>query len=364
LGNRTIRVVLFARVLDAYLYTTDSDVCNKTLPVDKPCVIDGLLYVEKGCTLTVPAGAKLYYSSRRIPFFDRQTGQLITYDFISRIFCEGTLLVEGLPSNPVLMTSLRLAKDYQESPGQWLGVQLAPESRGSVIENALIKNGSIGIIVDSSAQDATTPKLRLQNVEIRNMTNFCILARGFVPNPAVAQYAIDAVNVLAYDAGVSVVGLYGGGFNRFVNCTFVRNMTLGIPQDQPCIAVKNFQTFEDGGVRQNVGYAMSTEFQNCIIWGSREEEFGAERLLGIPYDLIVNNNLVRTRRDLFNNNGNMINRDPQFMDASKRNYKLKSGSPAIDTGLDNAQVPNQDLGGLARPNGLKPEIGAFEYYPE
>jgi hypothetical protein len=56
--------------------------------------------------------------------------------------------------------------------------------------------------------------------------------------------------------------------------------------------------------------------------------------------------------------------DPQLANIAARDYHLKSGSPAIDaavpsTGLD----PLGDFDGIARPQGAKKDLGAFEFKP-
>ena len=52
--------------------------------------------------------------------------------------------------------------------------------------------------------------------------------------------------------------------------------------------------------------------------------------------------------------------DPQFMGPGSYNFRLQSGSPAIDRGLSLSLVLN-DLLGVLRPHGLGYDIGAYEY---
>lgn len=51
--------------------------------------------------------------------------------------------------------------------------------------------------------------------------------------------------------------------------------------------------------------------------------------------------------------------DPMFVDPSANNFRLKPGSPAIDTASQNLDVAN-DLDGNPRPLGSKADRGAFE----
>lgn len=53
--------------------------------------------------------------------------------------------------------------------------------------------------------------------------------------------------------------------------------------------------------------------------------------------------------------------DPQFVDSGAGNYRLQSGSPAIDSGtIIGPYVPNVDIEGNPRPQGLSVDMGAYE----
>jgi hypothetical protein len=68
--------------------------------------------------------------------------------------------------------------------------------------------------------------------------------------------------------------------------------------------------------------------------------------------------------------GNLDNLDPRLVTApsctvdaaSTTDAHLQLGSPAIDTGLTLPDVPN-DYDGTARPQGIRFDIGAFEFIP-
>lgn len=55
-----------------------------------------------------------------------------------------------------------------------------------------------------------------------------------------------------------------------------------------------------------------------------------------------------------------IQTDPLFINATTKNFRLSSGSPAVDKGTTLSIVPN-DYDGNKRPLGLKYDIGAYEY---
>ncbi len=58
---------------------------------------------------------------------------------------------------------------------------------------------------------------------------------------------------------------------------------------------------------------------------------------------------------------NPIYLDPMFVDASKRNFHLKVGSPALDKGITEYFIPETDYDGHARSQGSGTDLGAFEY---
>lgn len=61
-------------------------------------------------------------------------------------------------------------------------------------------------------------------------------------------------------------------------------------------------------------------------------------------------------------NGDLVNVNPQFVDVTNGNFRLKANSPAINAGVMLTNVP-LDLAGVTRPQGTSADIGVFEYVP-
>jgi hypothetical protein len=60
-----------------------------------------------------------------------------------------------------------------------------------------------------------------------------------------------------------------------------------------------------------------------------------------------------------------LNRDPMFVNTFEQNFRLREGSPAVDSAALSPVLANQgklrfDLGGINRTKN-QPDIGAFEF---
>jgi len=87
-----------------------------------------------------------------------------------------------------------------------------------------------------------------------------------------------------------------------------------------------------------------------------------------PSSCSIDNNIVYGAGSLTDSgvscstSNNRMNTDPMLTNASSKPYdlRLRSGSPAIDSGASVPQVTS-DQAGLQRPQGSGPDLGAFEY---
>jgi len=61
--------------------------------------------------------------------------------------------------------------------------------------------------------------------------------------------------------------------------------------------------------------------------------------------------------------GNVINKDPLFMNVSSGDFTLQPNSPAIDAGITVPGLNLNDFLSNPRPVGVANDLGAFEYAP-
>jgi len=117
-----------------------------------------------------------------------------------------------------------------------------------------------------------------------------------------------------------------------------------------------------GGEATNVTYLgdANATFNNCIIYGTLENEFGIGKKDGAELNYTLRNCIVR--KDSLSNGCfiNCFNKNPKFIATYGQNYNLQEDSPAIDAGMEGLGITTDILG---RPRNGVPDIGAYEYYP-
>ena len=142
---------------------------------------------------------------------------------------------------------------------------------------------------------------------------------------------------------------------QILNCVFARNSGSGggggilnefysNPLVVNCVFADNSST-NWGGAISNV--ASSPTVINCILWGNAPDEIQSS-----------DGNPVVTHSDVqggYSGEGN-IDADPQFLPGG---FSLSPGSPCVDAGTAD-RAPNNDIRGVARPQGDGWDIGAYE----
>lgn len=221
--------------------TYDAD---QTLTDGRPYQVFDSLVVAAGATLTLDAGARLYFHPN------------------AKLIVRGRLQVNGTLKKPVQLRGDRLdnmfaGQPYDRIPGQWGGVVFAAESYGNVLQYADIHSADFGILCEKS--DGVTEKLKLENSVVHNMTGDCLTlnhSKVFVGNSQITNAGGNCVTIV-------------GGDNTFVHTT-----------------IANFYAFT-GGRGIAVSYAnreadmavplTAASFLNCIVTGYSKDEISGVR---------------------------------------------------------------------------------------
>lgn len=319
---------------DAYYYPgfrRDSLFVNKTQEIwrgDKPHVIFDSIYIPEGCTLTIDAGTHIHSYNK------------------SSILVAGTLIVNGTPENPVYFEGTRIDGVYKDLTNQWAGIRFLPRSKDNVITGAIIRNGFVGIEVDSQPVNAN-PNLTITQSQIYNMS-----AVGIVGYSS----KIVAVNNLITDCGqFGFFGALGGNYQLVHNTIASYNTSFN--RQNPLVVFDN-TPYYDKNDNVVARYNLTFELVNNIIYGSLEEEFLINNnTAGLPITTpVIQANLIRTKQTSLGVNGNVLNKDPLFENYLTYDFKIKQNSPAKNTGIQtNIAV---DIKNNARSN--SPSIGCWE----
>ncbi len=325
-------------------FLTDAELLTFTSA--KPTVIYGFAAVAKNKTLTIEAGAKVYFHDNSGIIIDDKA----------------TLKVKGTLASKVIFEGDRLEHSFSQIPGQWGTIWMRAGSLNNEIDHAIIKNGIIGILVDSIGT-TSHPTLKLQNTEIYNHTSYGILGR---------ETNIEAHNLVVGNAGqASLAAIIGGTYN-FTHSTFSNFWSNSVRQ-LPAVLVNNFFIFEDESGQEIIETRSlhAANFTNCIFDGNNNIEFilnkiGEESIFNykISNSMIQFNDVDNSFEDTveldFTNSfyqNIILNGYSHFRDPQKNNFVIGEKSDAINQATSTPYF--LDILGMNRVR--NPDIGAYQY---
>ncbi|PQJ79157.1 hypothetical protein [Polaribacter porphyrae] len=323
-------------------FLTDAEL---TITKNKPTVIYGYAAVPANKTLTIEAGANIH--------FHNNSGLIIDD--------KATLKVNGTLTEKVVFEGDRLENSFSRIPGQWGTIWMRAGSKDNEIKHAQIKNGIIGILIDSIGTPST-PTLKLESSEIYNNSNFGILAR---------ETNIEAHNVVIGSAGQASLAATIGGTYNFTHSTFANYWNNGIRQ-LPAVLVNNFFTFQDvnGQEITQTRDLKAANFTNCIFDGNNNIEFVLDKVDGSLFNYSIENCMISFTDNSntfdgvveldFENNTNyqniILNGFANFRDTQKEDFIIGENSDAINKGK--TTLFTFDI--LGKDRTTNPAIGAYQ----
>jgi hypothetical protein len=324
-------------------FLTDDELTFTNL---KPTVIYGYAAVPGNKTLTIEAGARVH--------FHNNSGLIIDD--------KATLKVNGTLTEKVVFEGDRLESSFSKIPGQWGTIWMRAGSKDNEIYHAQIKNGIIGILIDSIGS-TSTPTLKLQNSEIYNHSNFGVLAR---------ETSIEGHNVVIGSAGEASFAATIGGTYNFTHSTFANFWNSGIRQ-LPTVLINNFFTYVDtnGQEINETRDLHAANFTNCIFDGNNNIEFVLDKVDGggifnynisncmIQFNDTSNSFDDNTELDFTNSyyQNIILNGKTHFRDSQNSDFIIGQDSDAINKA--DTSLFNLDILGVDRTT--NPDIGAYQH---
>jgi|TARA_B110000037_G_scaffold98834_1_gene115763 hypothetical protein len=312
---------------------------------EKPYVIYGYCAIPSGKTLTVEAGARVY--------FHANSGMIVDNG--------ATLKLEGTLEENIIIEGDRLQPQFENKPGQWGTIWLRAGSTNHSINYTTIKNGEIGIMIDSIG-NTTNPTLTIKNTQLYNHSTYGILGRNTY---------IQGENIVINNVGLSSIACTGGGTYEFSHCTFSNFWNQSIRQS-PTVLVNNYSFVGNGGIASSD--LKEATFVNCIISGNKNIELVLDNEATAEFHYNFKNNLIKF--DDFNNTfvdipeynfedinhfqNNIFNKKPDFKDPYENNLKIGVDSNGNNqANLDGASKVAFDILGVNRT--ISPDIGAYQH---
>ncbi len=338
-------------VLDAFSW--DAEEVNNlvvssdmTLESEYPLLVNGMIKVEEGATLTIPAGQTIYFSSN------------------AGIEVSGTLRVEGTAEKNVTLRGSRLDNMFDYLPydlisGQWKGIHFMASSYDNLIEYADIHSTMDGIVCDESDLSklkldiensivhncqgygikAISSSVKIDNCQITNTLNDCVAFFGgnaYVGNSTLAQfYPFDSRR----GAALRFTNFYEENTLPLYNLNCVNSIVTGYAED-----VIMGETDESESV-------FTYSFANCILRTPKVEDeksaaFFKDIIWEEPEDTVYSGE----------KNFKLVDIDTQHYD-----FHLSDKSKAIGA-ASTEYAPANDRDG--KPRDEKPDMGCYEFREE
>jgi len=348
-GNKQ-QVLLEAFGQNMYLLKNEVLSSNSLFKNDKPYLIYGDLVVDSAQTLTLPAGCKLYFHNN---------SNLIVY---------GNLRTEGTYNQPVELRGDRLDKvkfldpvPYNYVAGQWGGVYLLSPNGIHSLKNTNIASAYVGLYSPNSDRE-NLPEITLLNCRIHNFVYYGIVAQN--------------TNLTVKNSEISNTGSYtvflSGGKHIFIQSTianyYANNSFEPSSRDKnPAVMIMGLQRTAP----------MQTEFTNCIISGTIENEFAIASRYLKDYKGTFKNSYIKRKLKYEQSQfqdirwyqfGDTIFKHSRFDYEKKKYFDFTPDSISPARNIADISVASEpeyilDLNGKSRFIDGQPDAGCYEWRP-
>lgn len=295
---------------------------NLTLETGKSYFIHGTFTVAENVKLDIPEGVKIYVYPN------------------SPIEIKGILNINGSAEKPVLFTTYR--KDYLK-PGSWEGIKLSANNQLHSIKYTRIEYAKNAIVLESPHADNT--QLDIEGTVIRFSLSSALRLKNINLSLNNSEITNNNINI----------SIEGGGKYHLNHVTAATYSTMHTIHQNAGIFITDTGSSETNPAKIDI--------LNSIIWGDLSDEIRFEKEYAHSS---VNIRYSICKTSLQKDNLNILESqttDPLFaeIDISKKifNFKLSSGSPAINRGLFLSS--DRDITGALRTDG-KPDLGCYEFF--
>jgi len=305
-----------------------------TITAGKPHVILDSLVILEGHTLTIEAGARLYFH------------------YNANLVIRGSLVVQGTFENPVSFSSNRIEQTYETLPGQWGSIIFRESSTNNSFEYAEIRNGINGLRIFGN--ESSPISISLSNTRIQNMSANCIFAENA---------HITASNCVFADANDYVLALQGGTYS-LSHSTISNQGAIGGRKYVPSVAISDYSF-----VNEQSRPLLQVVFTNSIIVGKIQDEIGfysqnESDILNVSFHTcLVKTTIGTSNTQYFTAPIQYDETKNLFRNIYDLDFTLDTLSQAKDKGnIEFAQSVPTDFRGESRLADSKPDIGAYEFF--
>lgn len=248
---------------------------------NKPYVVYGYALIADNETLNVDPGARIH--------FHENSGLIVSKNATLKI--NGTIPTDHKPdniTNEVIFEGDRLEPDFSDVPGQWGTILFYSKKSDNVINHLTLKNATVGILMQNLAlfTDDDKPNLTISNSQIYNCSNVGILARKSI---------VNGNNLVINNCGQSDLACTFGGNYNFTHCTFNNNWNSS---KQVAVVLNNYI---DTDTIRYVSNLNAANFNNCIIYGSNQNELFLDKYQGVTFFYNFNHCLIKFNNSSGNN---------------------------------------------------------------